>query len=78
MARVKIDRLSLHLSGMSEDEGRRLARLIADGLAASSVPVDSGKIDSVESSAEPRDAKNLQSLSERIVADLVRQVVRAL
>ena len=77
MAAVTIDRLSLHLSGLSDDEGRRPARLIADGLAASSVPGGSGHVDWVQSKQESREGANLKSLSEQIVADVVRQVARS-
>jgi hypothetical protein len=38
MPDITIDRLTLHLSGLSEGDGQRLARLIADGLANASLP----------------------------------------
>jgi hypothetical protein len=77
MPDLTIERLSLHLSGLSEGEGQRLARLIADGLAQVSI-----------SGGENRDAMNavitaspgvdMQELSERIVADVVRQLDRSI
>jgi hypothetical protein len=38
MSDIHIDRLTLKLSGLSESEGRRLAMLIAEGLAGVTLP----------------------------------------
>lgn len=38
MSDIHIDRLSLKLSGLTEDQGRRLAQLVAEGLAGVTLP----------------------------------------
>ena len=38
MPQVSIDRLKLHLTGFVEEDGRQLARLIAEALAGASLP----------------------------------------
>lgn len=77
MANLHIDRLSLKLSGLSEQDGRRLSRLVAEGLAQADF-----------SSAAPRRVEtlpvnltspadgNVSRLSEEIVAGILRQLQR--
>jgi hypothetical protein len=78
MPRVTIDRLSLHLSGISEDDSRGLTRLISEGLANASLPAGGGYVDSMQSSVAAGPGANPASLSDRIVADLVRQLARSI
>jgi len=72
---VTIDRLTLHLSGWSEGDGRHLARLIADGLAKAAMP------DAVESRASIEAAAGaggtMQEIADRVVADVLRQLERS-
>jgi hypothetical protein len=77
MADLSIERLSLHLSGLSEGEGRRLARRVADGLAAASMPIGSMDIDSMQSRLTARPGSNLLEISDQIVADLLSRLERS-
>jgi hypothetical protein len=76
MPDLSIERLSLHLSGLSEGEGRRLTRLIADGLAAAAVPHTAKSHDAMQSKITPRAGCGLQEISDQIVADLLSQLDR--
>ena len=77
MPNVSIDRLSLHLSGLSESDGRHLARLIADRLATASVPESATSRDTMRSNITARPGGGMRELSEQIVSDLVRQLERS-
>ncbi len=74
MTDLNIDRLSLHLSGMGEADGARLARLLADGLANASMAESGGEIGVMRAQVSAPTGSNLQELSDRIVADLLRQL----
>ena len=76
MPGLSIDRLSLHLSGLSEGDGRRLTRLIADGLAAAAVPPTVENRNALESRITLHAGDSLQKISDEIVADLLRQLDR--
>jgi hypothetical protein len=77
MPDLTIERLSLHLSGLSEGEGERLARLIADGLAHVSISgAENRAVMQAAITASP--GLDIQELSERILADVVRQLDRLL
>lgn len=77
MPELAIERLSLRLSGLSEEQGRRLARLIAEGLAVSPLTDGAGDRQAVESRHAARPGSSLEDLSDRIVADLLRQLERS-
>ena len=77
MPELTIDRLSLHLSGLSESEGRHLARLIADKLASTSLPESGAGRDQMTSNVVAQPGGGLGSLAERIVSDLIRQLDRS-
>ena len=80
MPDMTIERLSLNLSGWSETDGRRLAQMITDGLAAAPVPDGAASRDAMQSKTTapaPPAGGNMQELSDRIVADLVRQLGRS-
>ena len=80
MPDMTIERLSLNLSGWSEGDGRRLAQMITDGLAAAPVSGDAGNHGALQSKVTapaPTSGGNMQELSDRIVADLVRQLSRS-
>ncbi len=76
MSDVTIDRLSLHLSGLSEAEGQRLARLVADGLARASMPDGLENRDAVQTTTIAHAGGSMQAISQRIVADILRQLQR--
>jgi hypothetical protein len=77
MPQLDIDRLSLRLTGLSEEQGRRLVRLVSEGLAAS--PLGDGKGDraAVQSKQPAPAGTSVEDLSARIVEDLLRQLQRS-
>jgi hypothetical protein len=76
---ISIDRLSVTLSGSSAGDGERLARLIAEKLAAASPGLQaSGQRESVKVELPRAKGSNLDQLAEQVVADLVRQLGRTL
>jgi len=79
MPRIEIDRLSLRLSGLSEDQGRLLAMRVAEGLITSSpepgAPVE---LDAIRVSAAMVPGSTVNMLADQIVADLVRQLNRTM
>jgi hypothetical protein len=77
MPDLTIERLSLHLTGLSEGEGQRLARLVADGLAQVSISGGENR-DVMNAAITVSPGVDMQELSERIVADVVRQLDRSI
>lgn len=78
MPRIAIDRLSLRLSGLSEDQGRLLATRVTEGLAAAPVAGAASEHDAIQASAAMLPGGSLETLAAHIVADLVRQLQRTL
>jgi len=78
MSELDIERLSLSLSGLSEDQGRHLAQLIAYGLARATVSDAAPSRDALQSNITVRERSSMPNLAEQIVADLVRQLNRSL
>jgi len=71
-----IDRLSLHLSGISEEDGRRLARSIGEGLGAA-LPAGIASprtLPTVHLSVTAPEGSPLERISELVIADLLRQL----
>jgi hypothetical protein len=78
MTPLTIDRLSLRLGGLSELDARRLARLVAAGLAGAALDLDGAhRLERVEVQVTAA-AEDIDHLAEQIVADLLRQIGRAL
>ena len=76
MGEVSIDRLILHVPGMSEADGRRLALEVAAGLC-SAAPAGGGRdIPALRLDLTPRPDTRIDELARQIVAELVRQVSR--
>jgi len=79
MATMHIERLTLKLSGISENDGRRLAQSIADGLAsATSASEKLYHIDSLRVHATASPGNEVDMLSKQIVAEIVRQLESSL
>jgi len=79
MAAINIDRLSLRLSGISGGDGQRLARLIAEGLAASPIGIEgTHHLDAMQVNVTARPGSSMDMLSQQIVADVLRQLERTL
>jgi hypothetical protein len=77
MPDVNVERLSLSLSGLPEDQGRHLVQHIADGLAAATVPDSAGDRDTLQSNLTIRLGSTMPELADQIVADLLRQLERS-
>jgi hypothetical protein len=78
MDEIRIDRLTLQLSGITEPQGRRLAMLITEGLAAADVPAGIAAAQGairVDLGAGP--SGSVDALSERVVAEVLRQLQRS-
>jgi len=80
MQEVHIDRLILNLTGLTEDEGRRLAMRVSEGLAAADIPNaaarDPGAI-RLDLQALPREQKDVDSLARHIVTGILRELSRS-
>lgn len=75
MAQMNIERLALKLSGINANEGQRLAQLIAQGLAATTISSEGPRhIDSLRVNATASPANGVDMLSKQIVAEIVRQL----
>lgn len=76
---ITIDKLSLQLSGLSEEEGRKLARLLAEDLAIVSLPQGcSADVGGVSVNITQTTGVPVKTLSQQIVAEMLRQLERNL
>lgn len=78
MRELTIDRLSLHLSGFSDGDGKHLAQLITSQLASTSLVQPVLKDDHIRLDVVAQAGASIRSLAEQIVSDLVRQLDRTL
>jgi hypothetical protein len=79
MAELKIDRLTLNLSGLSTRDGERLARLIAEGLGTANLSNEkSHRVGEMQVRVEADGKGDVDKLSEQIVAAVLRQLERTL
>jgi len=75
MAAITIDRLTLHLSDITESDGQRLAALIAEGLTVMPISLDGmHHLDMLHVEIPPKADQSLELLSQQIVAAILRQV----
>ena len=74
MTKIKIDRLTLKLSGISEIEGQRLAKLITEGLASSTVSSQVTDHPNLKVNIPSRPNPSVDWLANQIVADVLRQL----
>lgn len=80
MQEIHIDRLILKLSGLSEDEGRRLAIRVSEGLAAADIPnaaLENPGALRLDLRALPRGQSDVDSLARHIVSGLIRELSRS-
>lgn len=70
MSTLRFDRLTLRLSGVSVSDGRRLASLVADCLAAEDVPLGARNAERMRLTLEARPGESLESMAGRIAAQL--------
>lgn len=71
---IHIDKLSLSVSGLSEREGRRLAELVADGLAVADLPALAAGAPHALRVRLDAGGAGVEALSERVIAAIVRQL----
>ncbi len=79
-ANLRVERLALQLPDVGEADGRRLARLIGEGLAASSLPGGGANtaLDRLNVHVTARPGDTMETLARQVVADLLRQLERTL
>jgi hypothetical protein len=76
---IRIDRLALKLSGLTEAQGRHLAMLITAGLAAVPREPDATAAQPAERDDPIHASKDhLSQLSDRVVSEVLRQLERSL
>jgi hypothetical protein len=74
---IRIQRLALKLSGLSESQGRRLAMLITQGLAAATIEQSVTDHPAIQVDFNESPVGNLGLLSDRVVAEVLRQLERS-
>jgi hypothetical protein len=78
MDEIRIDQLTLKLSGLTEEDGRRLVRLITDGLAAADVPSGgSASVGAVRVGVAAGHTGGIEALSQHVVSEVLRQLQRS-
>lgn len=78
MADISIDRMKLRLAGFVEEDARRLAHLIAEGLAGSALPGDGKSVPAMNVNVSAPAGASMKSISERVVADIIGQLKRSM
>jgi hypothetical protein len=73
---IAIDRLTLHVPGLSESEGRQLAILVADGLGALGEAAGGRDISSLRLDLTAPPDSGVDELARQVVAEVIRQVRR--
>jgi hypothetical protein len=76
MPDVSIERLTLKLSGLSREDGRRLAEQVAAALAAVALPTGLALLEVDKVRVQAAAGAGVDQLAGRIVAEVVRQVQR--
>jgi hypothetical protein len=75
MRDVSIERLTLQLSHWPEGDARRLARLVAEGLAGATIGGgQDGYVASLAVTLQAPPGEGVERLAERVVADVLRQM----
>jgi hypothetical protein len=74
MNEIAIDRMILHVPGLSESDGRRLALQVAGGLGAAGVAGGGRDIPAMRLDLTAHPNTGVDELARQIVAELVRQV----
>ena len=77
VAAVEIDRLALKLSGLSEHEGHVLVWKIREALAMAFPTISQNtRIEGMKIGIDRQSGESMDSLSRRIVADLLSQLAQ--
>jgi hypothetical protein len=77
MPDINIDRMSVTLEGVSTDDGKRLAHLISEKLAAASHRLQ-GSTQAAAISVSASAGQGIDRIAEKIVEDIVRQLNRSI
>lgn len=76
---ITIDKLTLQLSGISEEDGRKLARELAEDLAIVTLPQGcSESAESLSVNVNQTSGASGKRLSQEIIAELFRQLDRTI
>ena len=75
---LDLDRLALRVSGIAEAEGRRLAQLVGECLAAAPATRAAGTTDAMHLTLDTQPGEALESMAHRIVTEMLRGLVRIL
>ncbi len=75
--RISIDRLAIELSGISAEDARRLAELVATGLADSTEEMEPRRVPELRVQLSARQNQTLPALAHRIVAATLGALRRA-
>lgn len=79
MTEITIDRLTLKLSGISQPDGQRLARLIAEGLGTLPISTEGAHhLDAMRIHVAASPGSSVDMLSQQIAAAMLRQLERSL
>lgn len=70
---IAIDSLSLHLTGIAQDDGPRLARLVADGMARMDA-AGAYSIGALTIHAGTQPGERLERLADKIVAAVAAEI----
>jgi hypothetical protein len=73
---LHVDRLTLRVAGLSERDSARLARLVAEGLAAAAAPGAPIALDQLRVSVTLRPGETLATTAHRIAAEILHAIAR--
>jgi hypothetical protein len=73
---IQIDRLSLHVPGLSPAAGRRLALQIAEGLGAAGATMSTRDIPALRIDLTAGPITGVDELARQVIAEILRQVQR--
>jgi hypothetical protein len=77
MMELYVDRLTLDASELSELDGRRLARLVAEQLAVVNPPGAPLSTDRLRLAVTPQRGESLQSMAQRIAEEMLHALGRS-
>lgn len=79
MTNLNIDRLTLKLSGISQEQGQHLARLITEGLSTSEISGYSARdAPALQLNINAQPNTNIDWLANQIVSEVLRQLTQTL
>jgi hypothetical protein len=76
MPDIKIDRLALKLSGLSDSGARHLAMRVADGLAKADLNPRAAQQPNIGITITASDQPDPEKLADQVVREVIRQIER--